>query len=171
MTVEDPNPKFRLVRDLVDARGCVRLGLLKPTDTTSPPSAEAMAAAAAALRITEAQRLRCYELQQYHLLEARLADAADDAARAQLSKGFRLAVKRRLNATAKCDELGKIRLEQYRRRMRGGEAAAPAAGPDPGRGSRQDVARGDAPQATKVRWAWRPRLRHRRKSRRVQCYQ
>ena len=106
VTVEDPNPKFRLVRDLVDARGCVRLGLLKPTDTTSPPSAEAMAAAAAALRITEAQRLRCYELQQYKLLQAKLKEAGDEAAREKLAKGYRLAIKRRLNATAKCDELG-----------------------------------------------------------------
>ena len=130
VTVEDPNPKFRLVRDLVDARGCVRLGLLKPTDTTSPPSAEAMAAAAAALRITEAQRLRCYELQQYKLLQGKLKEANDEAAREKLAKGYRLAIKRRLNATAKCDELG----APVRHNGAGADPRFAAAGPSGGGG-------------------------------------
>ena len=70
VSVEDPNPKFRLVRDLVDVRNCKRRGLMRPSSTSDPPAAEMLEAARGALRVTDEQLLRAYELQQYAMLQA-----------------------------------------------------------------------------------------------------
>ena len=93
MTVEDPNESFRLLRDLVDYRNCVRMGLMKPAAASESPSSEALAAARAALRLTEEQLTRCHEMQQYQMVKSAPAVAGDADAHV---KPWRLLVKRRL---------------------------------------------------------------------------
>ena len=89
VTVEDPNASFRLLRDLVDYRNCVREGLMQPAGgSSSAPSAETLSQARAKLRITEEQLTRCYEIAQY----AKLGKAASE----EQLKPWRLVVKRRL---------------------------------------------------------------------------
>ena len=50
ITVEDPNPHFRVLRDAVDLRNCLRLGLMRPAP--GKPSTDTYKAGAAALRRT-----------------------------------------------------------------------------------------------------------------------
>ena len=90
VTVEDPNEGFRLLRDRVDYRNCIAAGLMVPkaTDGVAPP-AELLSIARNALRITEEQLTRCYELQQY-------AKIGKQAVGAEGAKAWRLCIKRRL---------------------------------------------------------------------------
>ena len=99
VTVEDPNPRCRLLRDVTDLRECLRQGLLKPSSTSSPVTAEQTAAARRALLVTDEQVSRCYEIQQYMLLRKMQADNpnAPESAVEAVEKPWRLAVKRRLN--------------------------------------------------------------------------
>lgn len=91
VTVEDPNFKFRALRDVVDLRNCIRLGLLSPsTAPGAPPSLEARANARAALRITEEQISRCHEMRAWLALQVGPISEATMTT-------FRLGIKRRLN--------------------------------------------------------------------------
>ena len=96
MTVEDPNPKFRLLRDLTDARNCVAKQLLVPASVSEPPSEAQLEAARDALLLTDEQLLRCYELQQFELLQKSKKGKAAEAELEKVEKPFRLAIKRRL---------------------------------------------------------------------------
>lgn len=58
VTVEDPNPSFRLLRDLTDVRACLAAGLMKPESASAPPTAAQLAAGRTALLITEEQLVR-----------------------------------------------------------------------------------------------------------------
>jgi GNAT superfamily N-acetyltransferase len=104
VTVEDPNPSFRLLRDATDYQSCVAAALLRPESTTSVPTPAQLAAARSALRITDEQMQRCYELQQYRLLKQKLAvvgglQQGNEPARLDEDaiKPFRLLLKKRLN--------------------------------------------------------------------------
>ena len=90
VTVEDPNEGFRLLRDRVDYRNCIAAGLMAPTATDGvAPPAELLSIARSALRITEDQLTRCYELQQY-------AKIGKQAVGTEGAKAWRLCIKRRL---------------------------------------------------------------------------
>lgn len=90
VTVEDPNDDFRLLRDLVDYRNCVEGGFMKPKAVDgSPPPASLLSAARGALRVTEEQLIRCFEMQQY-------AQIGKQAAGEDGAKPWRLCIKRRL---------------------------------------------------------------------------
>jgi len=107
VTVEDPNPQFRLVRDLTDARNCIAHGLLAPPSpsTAAPPTA--LSEARRQVLITEDQAARCYELQQYLQLRRQEAAVGDEGKREEaldeLRKPWRLQVKKRLNKKHKED--------------------------------------------------------------------
>jgi len=96
ITVEDPSPKFRLLRDLVDTRLCISRELLAPPSVAASCTEEALDEAQAALLLTREQLVRCYEAQQYHSLVEQCA-RAHEATHAALQKPFRLQAKRRLN--------------------------------------------------------------------------
>lgn len=91
LTVEDPNPKFRLVRDIVDLRRCRAHGVLSPNPDWTGATREMLLQARRRLLLTEEQALRCYEIQQY--TELQLVDKDKEA----LFKSWRLQVKRRLS--------------------------------------------------------------------------
>lgn len=92
ITVEDPNDGCRLLRDRVDYRNACDSSLLQPEpEAFGPPSKAALNEAREALRITEDQCCRVFEMRQL----AHLRQVSDDAAEDAL-KPLRLAVKRRL---------------------------------------------------------------------------
>ena len=105
--MEDPCPAFRFVRDVVDLRLCQELNLLIPEESGSALHETQRAVARKALRITEEQIARCYEMQAFRMLEEAIrklpvqgssSDDKDANARAEeLKRAFRLNVKRRLN--------------------------------------------------------------------------
>lgn len=114
LTVEDPSPAFRLVRDLVDLDMCRERNLLIPTTAGAPMGEQARQEARQALRITDEQIARCYEMRCLEMLMAELGALPEnktapappsggisgaplsEAAEA-LARPFRLNVKRRLN--------------------------------------------------------------------------
>jgi hypothetical protein len=132
ITVEDPNPHFRVLRDAVDLRNCLRLGLMRPAP--GKPSTDTYKAGAAALRITDEQLLRCYEAQQYALLQPQLAAAASDAEREALAKPWRLDVKRRLNKKHR-EELDAIMMQVQQAEAEAAEAEGGGAGSSAGGGA------------------------------------
>ena len=102
VTVEDPNPQFRFVRDLTDARNCVDKKLLAPPSFSEPPTEQQLEQARTELLLTDEQIWRCYELQQFDLLQRSGGGGDGDGGKgkapaADVEKPFRLAVKRRLN--------------------------------------------------------------------------
>ncbi|KAL1520979.1 hypothetical protein AB1Y20_022537 [Prymnesium parvum] len=99
LTVEDPNPRFRMVRDVVDYRNCHSLGLLPPDSLAAAAPLEAVGEARRKLLLTHEQATRCHELRQYVQLAGELAavDEADTEAREAVVKPWRLKVKRRLS--------------------------------------------------------------------------
>ena len=102
VTVEDPNPRFRFLRDLTDVRNCKSHALLVPEGIASVPTAEQLEGARSALLLTSHQMHRCYELQQHVMLQAAVSAAADDAEREEVRKQHRLSLKKRLNK--RCEE-------------------------------------------------------------------
>lgn len=70
VSVEDPSPKFRLLRDVTDLRTCVAHGLMRPPSTREPPSAAQFEAAGERSLATREQLTRCYEAQQWARLKA-----------------------------------------------------------------------------------------------------
>ena len=101
VTVEDPNAAFRLMRDLTDMRCCLKAALMRPADVSSPPTAPQLAEARKVLPVTDDQLHRCYELQQYLMLQDQLAQlrakGGPDDEQEAVTKPFRLAIKKRLN--------------------------------------------------------------------------
>ena len=55
VSVEDPSPQFRLLRDLTDVRRCARLKLMVPTAPGTAPTPAELREAKIALRITDEQ--------------------------------------------------------------------------------------------------------------------
>jgi len=104
VTVEDPNPNFRLLRDVVDIRNCSQHELMVPEGSHGQPSLTLITAGALSLRITEEQLVRCHEFRQFKMLQESLAKLTTlsgmeniENEREALEKPFRLCVKRRLN--------------------------------------------------------------------------
>ena len=125
VTVEDPNEGFRLLRDLVDYRNCVAGGHMAPkaVDGSAPPAA-LLASARAALRLTDEQLTRCYEMQQYAKIGK--AKAGDDA-----SKPWRLGIKRRLLKLhqEELDAVLSVKAKEEKDAAKEAAAAAAAAAP------------------------------------------
>lgn len=107
LSVEDPSPKFRLMRDVVDLRACLERGLMKPPSTREPPSEALIPEARKLVLTTREQLTRCYEAQQWAKLQA---DGADE----EMVKPFRLSVKRRLNSKHQ-EELGTLAAGEKRK--------------------------------------------------------
>ena len=98
VSVEDPSPQCRLLRDLTDTRNAQRLGLLVPTPVGAPVSAAELKRAKAAMRTTDEQLHRCYEVKTYVQLLGEMSGMAEGSAeREAKEKPYRLALKRRLN--------------------------------------------------------------------------
>jgi histone acetyltransferase 1 len=117
LTVEDPSPAFRLVRDLVDLRLCRKKNLLVPPGAGVALPEPARSEARHALRITDEQIARCYEMRALEMLNLEInalpenkgapdsssaagpatAGAPLSEAAEALTRPFRLNVKRRLN--------------------------------------------------------------------------
>mmetsp|Transcript_30428 Transcript_30428/g.50371 ORF Transcript_30428/g.50371 Transcript_30428/m.50371 type:complete len:445 (+) Transcript_30428:105-1439(+) len=115
LTVEDPNSKFRLLRDLVDMRSCLQRGLLLPQSPSAPATDEQWRQARHELHITTEQLARCYEVQQYAMLEREVAvKREEDPKREEMLKQYRLSVKRRLNKKH-LEELSAISSSQDRK--------------------------------------------------------
>jgi GNAT superfamily N-acetyltransferase len=140
VTVEDPNDAFRLLRDLVDYRNCVRLGLMAPTSMSAPPTADALGAARDALRVTDEQLTRCHELRQY----AQLRGANEET-----TKPWRLAVKRRLLKLHK-EELDALLSVQAKEEADTAKEVAAGAGAGAG-GEREGPSRDDLVALRKAR--------------------
>jgi GNAT superfamily N-acetyltransferase len=96
VTVEDPNPSFRRLRDVVDHRNCLESTLMVPQSTSTAPSAALLAAARDSLLITEEQLTRSHEMQQYVQVRAEMQQCASGEDKDAAMKPWRLLVKRRL---------------------------------------------------------------------------
>jgi len=114
ITVEDPSPKFRALRDLVDVRECLERGFLLPGPGTDLPDA-AWEEARSALRITREQLSRCAEILRFRSLHKQVVSSNAETAEL-LVKPFRLTIKRRLNKKHK-EELDTLQGDARKARL------------------------------------------------------